>query len=96
MVKSGESGLGISFDNKTKEKVNGRTRYLLVDGHNSHYTVGFLLYACEHNIEILCHPSHRTHIYQGLDVIVFSQLKKCWQEEKSNFHLSMLVEACGP
>ena len=70
------------FDDKTKGKVNGRTRYLLVDGHNSHYTVGFLLYACEHNIEILCYPSHCTHIYQGLDVVIFSKLKKYWQEER--------------
>jgi hypothetical protein len=70
------------FDNKTKAKVNGRTKYLLVDGHNSHYTTGFLLYACQHNIEILCYPSHCTHIYQGLDVVIFSQLKKFWQEER--------------
>ena len=70
------------FNNKTKAKANGRTRYLLVDGHNSHYTVGFLLYASEHNIEILCYPSHCTHIYQGLDVVIFSRLKKYWQEER--------------
>jgi hypothetical protein len=70
------------FNNKTRAKVNGNTRYLLVDGHNSHYTVSFLHYACEHNIEILCYPSHCTHIYQGLDVVIFSQLKKYWQEER--------------
>ncbi|KIM38535.1 hypothetical protein M413DRAFT_12739 [Hebeloma cylindrosporum] len=33
------------FCEQTKDKVNGHTRVLLVDGHNSHYTLGFLLFA---------------------------------------------------
>lgn len=70
------------FDKKTKDKANGRRRVLLVDGHNSHYTVNFLLYAKEHNIDVLCYPSHCTHIYQGLDVVIFSPLKKYWQQER--------------
>jgi hypothetical protein len=70
------------FDRKTREKANGRKRYLLVDGHNSHYTVEFLTYAIEHEIAVLCYPSHCTHIYQGLDVVIFSPLKKYWQEER--------------
>jgi hypothetical protein len=32
------------FDEQTKEKANSCVRVLLVDGHNSHYTLGFLLY----------------------------------------------------
>jgi hypothetical protein len=35
-----------------------------------------------HNIHVLCYPSHTTHIYQGLNVIIFSVLKKCWTEEQ--------------
>lgn len=70
------------FDNKTKEKTNGRRRVLLVDGHNSHYTVDFLFYARDHDIGVLCYPSHCTHIYQGLDVVIFSPLKKYWQQER--------------
>ena len=54
----------------------------MVDGHNSHYTLGFLRYAKDHNIHVLCYPSHATHVYQGLDVVVFSPLKKCFREEK--------------
>lgn len=69
------------FDKKTGAKANGCKRYLLVNGHNSHYTVEFLTYAFEHNITALCYPSYCTHIYQGLDVVIFSPLKKYWQQE---------------
>ena len=70
------------FDKKTRDKANGRKRYLLVDGHNSHYTVDFLTYALDSNIDVLCYPPHCTHIYQGLDVVIFAPLKKYWQEER--------------
>jgi hypothetical protein len=70
------------FDKKTRAKADGRKRYLLVDGHNSHYTVEFLTYAVDNNIAVLCYPSHCTHIYQGLDVVIFSPLKKFWQQER--------------
>jgi DDE superfamily endonuclease len=32
------------FDAQTKEKADGRTRVLLLDGHSSHYTLGILEY----------------------------------------------------
>ena len=32
------------FEKETRAKANGRDRLLLVDGHNSHYTQGFLEY----------------------------------------------------
>lgn len=54
---------------------------LLVDGHNSHYTQDFLNYARQNNIHILCYPAHATHIYQGLDVVVFGPLKRYWTQE---------------
>ena len=63
------------FDEAMKEKADGEYRLLLVDGHNSHYTVGFLFYARDHKIIIICYPAHGTHIYQGLDVVIFSVLK---------------------
>ncbi|RXW17484.1 hypothetical protein EST38_g8369 [Candolleomyces aberdarensis] len=68
------------FDRQTKAKANGRRRLLLVDGHNSHYTAGFLRHAQDNNILVLCYPSHSTHIYQGLDVVIFSPLKTAWTE----------------
>ncbi|EEB97411.1 hypothetical protein MPER_03274, partial [Moniliophthora perniciosa FA553] len=70
------------FHEQTKEKAAGRTRLLLVDGHNSHYTVGFLRFARAHCIHVLCYPAHGTHVYQGLDVVLSSPLKKRWAEEK--------------
>jgi len=73
------------FDKKTKAKADGRRRVLIVDGHNSHYTLEFLTYARENNIDVLCYPAHATHVYQGLDVVVFSVLKKCWSEERDAY-----------
>ncbi|KIK80085.1 hypothetical protein PAXRUDRAFT_159612, partial [Paxillus rubicundulus Ve08.2h10] len=76
------------FDKKTSTKANGRARLLLVDGHNSHYTKDFLDYARDHNIHVLCYPAHSTHVYQGLDVVVFGPLKRRWTEERDNFENS--------
>ena len=73
------------FDKQTAAKAAGRDRLLLVDGHNSHYTRGFLEYAREHHIHILCYPAHSTHIYQGLDVAVFGVLKLCWSQERDKW-----------
>ena len=73
------------FEAYTKGKANGRTRLLIVDGHNSHYSFEFLDYARTHQIHVLCYPAHTTHIYQGLDVVVFSVLKRRWAEEKTKW-----------
>ena len=64
------------FDEQTKAKTDGCAQILLVDGHNSHYTQGFLEY---HNIHILCYPAYTTHIYQGIDVAIF---RERWEHEK--------------
>ena len=69
------------FDQLTQDKAKGCYRVLLVDGHNSHYTRPFLQYAREHKIHVLYYLSHGTHMYQGLDVAVFSSLKREWAEE---------------
>src|SRR4051794_24664946 len=66
------------FDKETKGKANGRRRLLLVDGHNSHYTCELLEYARAHRIEVVGYPSHSTHVYQGLDVVIFARLKYNW------------------
>src|SRR5271168_2993922 len=63
------------FEQATREKANGEYRLLIVDGHNSHYTVAFLLLARLHMIIVICYAAHGTHIYQGLDVVVFAVLK---------------------
>ncbi|KIK79733.1 hypothetical protein PAXRUDRAFT_44437, partial [Paxillus rubicundulus Ve08.2h10] len=76
------------FNEKTHNKANGRTHLLIVDSHNSHYTKEFLDYAWQHDIHILCYPAHSTHVYQGLDVVIFSPLKHCWTEEHVHFESS--------
>lgn len=66
-------------------KANGEARLLLVDGHNSHYMHGFLEFARLAFIHILCYSAHGTHVYQGLDVIVFGVLKLYWTHEKDKW-----------
>ena len=52
--------------------------------------LGFLEHARNSNIIVLCYPSHSTHVYQGLDVVIFSILKHTWSDEQDRF------EAQGP
>ncbi|KAF8239637.1 hypothetical protein L208DRAFT_1201091, partial [Tricholoma matsutake] len=73
------------FDKQMRWKANGEARLLLVDGHNSHYMCGFLEFARLAFIHILCYSAHGTHVYQGLDVIVFGVLKLYWTHEKDKW-----------
>lgn len=70
------------FEQVTRGKAAGEYRLLIVDGHNSHYTVAFLLLARLHMIIVLCYAAHGTHIYQGLDVVVFAVLKHYLGQER--------------
>jgi prepilin-type processing-associated H-X9-DG protein len=63
------------FELLTCEKAHGHTHVLYVDGHASHLTRAFLEHCRNHKIKVLCYPTHTTHLYQGLDVVVFSSLK---------------------
>lgn len=69
------------FDRFTKHKSRGRPRYIFLDSHLSRLHLPFLLYCRENNIHAVCYPSHSTHIYQGLDVVVFSVLKRFFSDE---------------
>jgi len=66
------------FDKHTKDQEGGasRTRLLILDGHRSHITLEFCQYAIDNNIELLCFPSHTTHLLQPLDVGLFGPLQK--------------------
>lgn len=80
------------WDKLTREKkADGPYRLLIVDGHSSHYTMSFLEYAHNNKIIVLCYPSHSTHIYQGLDVVIFSALKRTWSDERDKFERSGTV-----
>jgi hypothetical protein len=70
------------FEEATREKAKDEYRLLLVDGHNSHYTVAFLLLARLNKIIVLCYPAHGTHIYQGLDVVIFAIFKLLLGQER--------------
>lgn len=73
------------FDRQTKDKANGETRVLLMDGHSSHYTPELLDFARSNNIIILGYPPHCTHALQGLDVVCFARMKEAWKEEIHEF-----------
>ena len=34
---------------------------------------------------VLCYPSHSTHLYQGLDVVIFSVLKRAWSKFRDDY-----------
>jgi len=76
------------FEKCTARKADSHMCLLVVDGHNSHYSFEFLNYARVHEIHVLCYPAHTTHVYQGLDVVVFSVLKQCWAEERAKWEAS--------
>jgi hypothetical protein len=65
-----------TFNECTGEKAAGHHHLLVVDGHNSHYSLDFISYAREHKIVVLCYPAHTTHVLQGLDVVIFALLKR--------------------
>ncbi|KAJ6587985.1 DDE superfamily endonuclease-domain-containing protein [Mycena capillaripes] len=73
------------FDEQTREKAAGATRGVGLDGHISHYSYEFVLLARRLRIQIFFYPSHGTHVYQGLDVVIFSPLKGYWTDEKNEF-----------
>ena len=69
------------FDCLTKDKANGKTQVLLLDGHSSHYSHELLHYAEQNNIIILGYPPHCTHALQGLDVVCFAKMKDVWHQK---------------
>jgi len=73
------------FEKATCAKAKGEYRLLIVDGHNSHYTITFLQVAREHKIIVICYPAHGTHLYQGLNVVVFAVLKLHLSQERDKW-----------
>lgn len=73
------------FDAQTREKADGETRVLIMDGHSSHYTLELLDYARANNIITLGYPPHCTHVLQGLDVVCFAKMKEEFKCEVHQF-----------
>lgn len=63
------------FDRLTKDRVVGKKRLLIIDGHGSHHTKEFIGYCDEHDIIPFGLPPHLTHRMQPLDVVCFQPLK---------------------
>ena len=53
-------------------------RVLVVDGHNSHFSMEFLQFCSHNQIELFYLPLYRTHILQPLDIALFGPLQKCY------------------
>ena len=84
------------FNAQTKDKADGRTQVLLMDGHSSHYTLELLKYAQDNNIVILGYPPHCTHVLQGLDVVCFAKMKQEFRKEIHKFddlHMAPITKA---
>jgi len=71
------------FEPRTRP-VNGinQHRILVLDGHSTHVeNYEFIQHAIDHNIHLICLPSHSTHILQPLDVGIFSPLSTYYRQE---------------
>ena len=53
---------------------------LIFDGHSSHITLELIQLAQEHDVHLLCLPSHTSHLLQPLDVGVFKSLKSAFNK----------------
>lgn len=53
---------------------------LLFDGHYSHLSLKSVRLAMQHNIHLLCLPSHTTHLLQPLDVYTLKYVKQQWKD----------------
>ncbi|KIM22032.1 hypothetical protein M408DRAFT_324190, partial [Serendipita vermifera MAFF 305830] len=68
------------FDPQTAVYAKGSKRLLILDGHISHCSLKFILYAARKNIVVLLLPPHTTHRLQPLDVGVFGPLSHAWKK----------------
>jgi len=73
------------FADQTKPATSSQPRLLIVDGHASHYSRGFLEGALKNNIHVICYPSHTTHVFQALDVSLFGPLKAAFVQERDRY-----------
>ena len=67
-------------------------RLLVVDGHNSHFSLDFLQFCSNNQIELFCLLPHTTHILQPLDVGLFAPLQAFYSRRVED-HLCLTGEA---
>lgn len=63
-------------------------RLLIVDGHCSHTYWRVVEFALNHDIHMLCLPSHSTHFMQPLDVGCFGILSKAYSKHLNTWHFN--------
>ncbi|KAF8236324.1 DDE-domain-containing protein, partial [Tricholoma matsutake] len=71
----------IKKDFEPATNITGGYCILILDGHNLHCTYGFCKFAADHNIIIICLPSHTTHALQPCNVTCFGPLASAWKSE---------------
>ena len=69
-----------AFDVTKKEHTRGQPRFLLMDGHRTHYSLRMIRYAEEDNIVMMSYPGHSTHFLQPLDVCLFARLQLAYKK----------------
>jgi hypothetical protein len=69
------------FHPATVNRAGEGWRLLILDGHNSHLTYPFCIFAKEHKILVVCLPPHTTHVLQPCDVGVFGPLASAWRKQ---------------
>src|SRR5450432_551387 len=69
------------FKKHTAHRTKGVYRLLILNGHGSHITPEFDLFAKEHSIITLCMPPHLSHLLQPLDVGCFAVLKQLYRRQ---------------
>lgn len=68
------------------------TRLWMIDGHNSHFSLYFLQFCSNNQIELFCLPPHTTYILQPLDVGLFPPLQAFYSRRVED-HLRLTYEA---
>ncbi|CAF2107337.1 unnamed protein product, partial [Rotaria magnacalcarata] len=65
-----------------------RLLLLILDNHSTNLSIRTAKLAIQHNIHILCLPSHSTHLLQPLDVYTFKYAKTQWRNLLWEFNKS--------
>src|SRR5437016_5626641 len=77
--------LEMVFEPETASLTTGLPRLLILDGHGSRITYEFARYCDEHDILLLCLPSHSTHLLQPLDVGLFSPYQHFYDQAVDDY-----------
>lgn len=62
------------FEPYTRQRMKGKKRMIILDGHGSHLSSDVIQFCIDHEIIPLCFPPHTTHHLQPLDVGLFQPL----------------------